>query len=451
MTPSRSQAREIWQAGVDAVLPDRLIAHLKDEAEHPLIQAARDADRILVVGGGKAGTGMAAALETALSDHLDRIDGWVNVPDESAGPLQRIRLHGARPTGSNLPTAAGVTGCEAMRDMLAGAGTNDIAICLISGGGSALMPAPVEGVTLEDKLTVTKFLHASGASIGEMNCVRKHLSRIKGGRLAQAFTGRRLFSLILSDVVGDPLDVIASGPTCPDTTTFADALDVIERYRLHDQIPSSVRAYLHDGRDGQHPETLKRPLDTVENWILGNNTTALRAAEAQARERGWPVLNLGSFVEGEASEVATVIAGLIRSIRRDGQPVTPPVCLLLGGETTVTLPPDAGKGGRNQELVLAIANRLPRHEWKGLCILGGGTDGEDGPTDAAGAILDAAGMNAAEKQDLSPEAFLARHDAYPFFDAIGCLVQVGLTGTNVTDILVALIGSPKIEDSGTEC
>jgi glycerate 2-kinase len=328
-----------------------------------------------------------------------------------------------------------------MLDLVHRAGPRDVGLCLLSGGGSALLPAPVEGITLQDKQHVTALLHACGATINEMNCVRKHLSGVKGGRLAQAFGPRPLFSLIISDVIGDPLDVIASGPTAADPTSFADALAVLDRYGLRERVPAAVVAHLERGRDGLIGETLKTLPPTVHNVILGNNSRALAAAQRQAEELGYAVLNLGSFIEGETRQAAVVLAGIVRSIRADGQPLRPPVCLLSGGETTVTLTPGHGRGGRNQEFVLAAALHLGEAGLRRVVILSGGTDGEDGPTDAAGALADEGTLRRATQAGLNPADYLERHNTYPFLDATGDLLKTGLTQTNVMDVRVLLIGT----------
>jgi hydroxypyruvate reductase/glycerate 2-kinase len=317
-----------------------------------------------------------------------------------------------------------------MLRLLGSAGPDDTALCLLSGGGSALLPCPAVGVSLDSKLAVTKLLHASGATIGEMNCVRKHLSRVKGGRLAEAFRGRRLVSLIISDVVGDPLDVIASGPTAPDPTAFADAKRVLEKYHLWDRCPADVRTHIQQGCDGVIPDTPKALPPTVENRIIGNNTLALAAARRTAEQLGYRVLDLGPFVEGETKDVAAMTAGIVRNVRERGEPLAPPACILIGGETTVTLGPNPGKGGRNQEFTLAVLHHLGRDGMKGVAVLSGGTDGEDGPTDAAGAVADET-----TPLDGVTDA-LARHDAYPFFDVCGGLIRTGPTGTNVADVRV---------------
>jgi hydroxypyruvate reductase/glycerate 2-kinase len=431
---AREHALAVWNAAVDAVRPE------------PLVRGAVVADRwlfsaprVLVVGAGKAGPGMAAGLELALGARLDRVEGLMNVPAGTTAPLKRIRLHAARPQGVNEPTAEGEAGAEEMLRLLRSAGPDDAAVCLLSGGGSALLPAPVDGVSLEDKQAVTKLLHRCGATIDEMNCVRKHLSRVKGGRLAEAFRGRGLVSLIISDVVGDPLDVIASGPTAPDPTRFQDALDVLDKYRLAELVPEAVRQHLKLGATHRIGETPKTIPSNVENRIIGSNRFALDAAARKAHELGYRVLDLGSFVEGETRPVATALAGVVRSVKADGVPFSPPVCILVGGETTVTLGEAPGKGGRNQEFALALLVKLGAKGMNGVTVLSGGTDGEDGPTDAAGAVADATTLAALAEHQLEPELFLQRHDAYTLFDRVGGLIRSGLTGTNVMDVRVVLV------------
>jgi hydroxypyruvate reductase/glycerate 2-kinase len=435
---SREHALAIWRAAVDAARPEPLVERAL--ANEPAVRAA---PRILVVGAGKAGPGMAVGLERALADRLDRVEGLVNVPTGMTAPLRKVRLHAARPQGVNEPTAKGVVGADEMLRSLASAGPQDVAVCLLSGGGSALLPAPAEGITLSAKQAVTKLLHRSGANIGEMNCVRKHLSRVKGGRLAEAFRGKFLLSLIISDVVGDPLDVIASGPTAPDPTTFAGALAVLDKFDLRERVPSEVVNYLSLGTAGEMPDTPKEPDPRVTNRIIGSNRLALAAAELKAQTLGYRVWNLGSEVVGETRDVAIAQADLAKKIRYDGEPVKPPACLLSGGETTVTLGGNPGKGGRNQEFVLAAMIRLEALEVPSVTILSGGTDGEDGPTDAAGAVADEFTWEEAVEKGFVPgdaENALRRHDAYPFFERVGGLIRTGLTGTNVMDVRVILVG-----------
>lgn len=425
----RIDARAIWDAAVRAALPGPLIELFF--RTDPLAESIRNAPGILVVGAGKAGLGMAAGLEAALADRLDRVEGIVNVPEGQDRPLARVRLHPARPIGVNEPTAAGVAGAEEMLRLVANAAPEDVAVCLLSGGGSALLPAPAAGISLEDKLAITKLLHRCGATIDEMNCVRKHLSRIKGGRLAEAFRGKLLVSLIVSDVVGDPLDVIASGPTAPDPTTFAEAITILQRYGLWDRTPTTVKQHLELGS----PETPKALGSNIANRIIGSNRVSLDAAAREAAARGYKALDLGSFVEGETQQVAVAVAGIVRSIQRDSQPLAAPACILIGGETTVSLGEGSGKGGRNQEFVLALLAKLGSEGMHGVTVLSGGTDGEDGPTDAAGAIADKMTFT----RGLSVDEQLRNHDAYPFFDATGDLIRTGLTGTNVMDVRVVLV------------
>lgn len=435
MTPTPADALAIWHAGVDAVRPEVLLpgflTHDADFREH--IDRAK---RIIVVGGGKAGAAMAAAFETALPGHLAKMTGVLNVPADAVRPLQRITLHAGRPAGSNHPTAEGVAGSDRMLDLLRTAGPDDVAVCLISGGGSALLPAP-DGVTLEDKQSVTKLLHGCGATINEMNAVRKHLSRIKGGRLAQAFTGRRLFSLIISDVVGDPLDVIASGPTAVDPTTFDDALNVLEKYKLTSRVPNVVK-HLQAGAAGEIPETLKDAPANVRNVLLGNSAVALKAAQTEAERRGFFTSNLRDW-EGDTRELADMFAKSLQII--GGRNGSPPLCFLSGGETTVNLGPNPGKGGRNQEFVLAMLHALGDEGMKNVVVLSGGTDGEDGPTDAAGAVADSQTLADLRKRGVDLAAALDRHDAYNVFDPVGALIKTGLTNTNVMDLRVILVGN----------
>lgn len=432
----RGVARRMWQAALAAAEPTRAVRDALGRAPALNQQCS---GRILVVGGGKAGAAMAQGVEEALAACLDRVTGIVNVPEGASAPLRRIRLHPARPAGSNFPTQAGVAGAEAMLELFATAQSDDVGLCLISGGGSALLPAPVPGVSLEDKLQATRLLHRSGATIHEMNAVRKHLSRIKGGGLARAFRGRKLLSLVISDVVGDPLDVIASGPTSEDRSTFADAVSVLRRYQLWDEVPLSVRSYLEAGVTGEKPETLKERLPHIEHCIVASNSRSLRAAERVAAEAGYQVLNLGAYIEGESREVGIALAGIVRGITQEGTPLTPPCCILFGGETTVRLGPHPGRGGRNVELVLAFLLHLGALIDRPLTILSAGTDGEDGPTDAAGALADPDVLRQADRLRLDPRDYLDRHDAYTFFDRCGGLFKTGLTGTNVMDIRLVLL------------
>lgn len=445
----RRDALAIWKAGVAAVDAGKLVEKsVRVSGNRLRVGDGRfplgDLDRIVVVGAGKGGAAMARALERALGRTVleaKQVEGLINVPADQVVPLKRIVLHPGRSSRENLPTRDGVRGSRKMLRMVRDLSPRDLVICLISGGGSALLPAPVEGITLAHKQRVTRLLMASGATINEMNAVRKHLSRLKGGGLART-TRARVVSLIVSDVVGDPLDVIASGPTSPDPTTYADALEVLERYELMQRAPRKVVEHLFRGARGEVPETWKRGAARVQNCVIGNNDTALRKAATEARKRSYKVVALSSYLEGESRELGVFLAGLARGVREQQLPQAPPVCILSGGETTVALGAAAGKGGRNQEIVLAALAHLSECGLAGITLLSGGTDGEDGPTDAAGAVADDSVLRKARDLGLDPEHFLDRHDAYPFFEKCGGLVKTGPTRTNVMDLRVTLIRKP---------
>jgi hydroxypyruvate reductase len=314
-------------------------------------------------------------------------------------------------------------------------------VCLISGGGSALATWPVEGVSLADLQVATDALLRSGATINELNAVRKHLDRVKGGGIARIAGAKRaqVLSLILSDVVGDPLDVIASGPTSPDSTTFADAWKVIESRGLAENIPSAIREHLLAGRRGEIQDTPKPGdalFERVQNVIVGSNRQAAQAAVKRAEELGFNALLLSTFVEGEAREVARVAAALAKEVVRYDQPVKKPACLVWGGETTVTVH-GKGKGGRNQELALAAAIALDG--WNGVLVKALGTDGTDGPTDAAGAIATGGTVVRARALGIDASVMLADNDAYHFFAPLGDLIITGPTGTNVNDLFFILV------------
>jgi hydroxypyruvate reductase len=310
---------------------------------------------------------------------------------------------------------------------------------LLSGGASALTPAPVAGLTLADLQITTDQLLRAGATIGELNAVRKHLDRLKGGQLARLVAPAPVAALILSDVVGDPLDVIASGPTAPDPTTYAMAWQILEQRGVQTQLPAAVRAHLQRGREGMLPETPKPgdPLFArVTNTLVGSNRLAALAAVTAAEQLGYRALLLTTFVEGEAREVARVAAALAKGVRQHGDPLPAPACLVWGGETTVTVR-GHGRGGRNQELALAAA--LALEGLPGVALMALATDGTDGPTDAAGALVDGTTIGAARSLGLDPVAALANNDAYPLLEAVGALLLTGPTGTNVNDLLVVLV------------
>ncbi len=437
----RSDAQRIWHAGLAAVNAERLVQefvrvdgawlYLGDDA------VALDSVRhIEVVGGGKAGAGMATGLEAALGPRVlaeKRVSGWLNVPADCVRLLQTIHLHAARPAGVNEPTAAGVTGTAEILRRVAALGPDDLCLCLISGGGSALMPAPIAGLDLTGKLAVTRFLSAAGATIEELNTVRKQLSEIKGGGLARSCRAGRLVSLILSDVLGDPLDTIASGLTVANNGTGREPLAVLERYAARGHIPDAVFACLDSETSELPPATCQ-----VQNVVIGNNAVAVDAAGLEAERLGYSHAMIAARAsEGLAEDVGRHLANVALTMRREPGPD----CLISGGEPVVRLAPSSirGRGGRNQQLVLSALEVLLPHRPAGVVLLSGGTDGEDGPTDAAGAWLDDELLSAVRRPDLDPADFLNRNDAYTFFNATGGLLKTGPTHTNVCDLRVVLV------------
>jgi glycerate 2-kinase len=389
--------------------------------------------RVLVLGAGKASARMAETLEKLLGSRISQ--GLINTKYGHTARLKRIELHEC---GHPVPDAAGVDGSERIAALAAEATREDLVIVLISGGASALMPLPSDPITLEEKQETTRLLLACGATIQEINAVRKHISAIKGGQLARLAAPATVVALMLSDVIGDALDVIGSGPTAPDASTFSLAWQVIEKYELQDRIPGVVRHRLEAGLLGEIDETPK-PGDAcfrrVQNVIVGSNRLAVDAAARAARERGYRPVVLSTLIEGETRDIASMHAAILKEAIASGRPARPPVCFISGGETTVTIRGE-GLGGRNQEFALACAIAL--EGIPGAAALSGGTDGTDGPTDAAGAIADGRTLERAQKLGLDAAEYLARNDSYHFFDALGDLIRTGPTGTNVMDIRLLL-------------
>jgi hydroxypyruvate reductase len=409
----RQQALEIFQAALRAVDPvEAILRRVKVENGTLLIGERRfeldDYNRILVVGAGKADAPMAQAVERILGERVT--DGVIVVKDGHGLPLKQVRVYEA---SHPVPDKRGIRGTKDVLSMVSSAGERDLVICVISGGGSALLVAPVKGVSLGDKQEVTQLLLACGATIHEINTVRKHLSRVKGGGLARLAHPATVVSLILSDVVGDDLDVIASGPTVPDSSTFRQAAQVLRGYGIWDRVPESVRAHMQKGVDSVVEETSK-----------------------EAERQGYGPLILSGMIEGETREVAKVHAAIAKEVLSSGNPFGSPACILSGGETTVTLQ-GKGLGGRNLEFALASAIALDGE--KHVVVLSGGTDGTDGPTDAAGALADWDTLVRARAKGLDPEDHLQRNDSYPFFQALEDLLMTGPTRTNVMDVRIMLV------------
>ncbi|MDH3798014.1 MAG: glycerate kinase, partial [Desulfobacterales bacterium] len=405
----REHALQIFQAGLQAVDPVEAIRRHVTLNDNVLRISDRqfnlkDYDRILVVGAGKAVAPMAKAVEDLLGNRIS--DGVIVVKDEHGLPLKKIKV---REASHPVPDERGVKGTEEILSLVETAGRRDLIICLISGGGSALLIAPVHDISLEDKRNATKLLLACGATIHEFNAVRKHLSRAKGGRLAQMAYPATVTSLILSDVVGDDLDVIASGPTVPDSSTFDDAEQILKGYGIWDQLPPTVRDHLAKGTSDQIEDTPKSDnaaFQQCSQVLVGTNLQALKAAGQEAQQLGYHPLILSSKVEGEAREVARFYAAIASEVLSSENPLKPPVCVLAGGETTVTLTGD-GRGGRNQEFALAAALAITGLD--NVVVLSGGTDGTDGPTDAAGAMADGTTVARALEKGLDPKDFLRRN------------------------------------------
>ena len=451
-SPLIQDALTIWRAGVNAVTPQSLFRHKVrcyagklqfDDLEVDL----RNVRRLIVVGAGKASAAMARELveqvfqPAAVTGAFPVWTGWINCPEMSAGaPIQGIELCEARPAGVNLPTLKAVVGTQRIIQLLQNADPEDLVICLVSGGGSALLVAPVEGIELADKIALAELVAAAGGNIEQLNTIRQTISSVKGGGLAAACRARRIVTLIISDVLGDPINMIASGPTylseqvCPNA-----ALEVLRDLGLIDHTRlQRVVGYL---RSKPRMVTWGRESAHVDHVVLGNNADAVDAAGVQAVELGYRyIMQVARKPEGDVELVADAAVAACSLI--DQQPEVD--CWISGGEPTVSLPdPTTGKGGRNQQLSLAVLTRLIALGWPGemrreLVFLSGGTDGEDGPTDAAGAWIDTTTVEQLERLGLEPGNFLREANAYNFFSQVGGLIRSGATGTNVCDLRIAL-------------
>ncbi len=424
MNSRRKHALQIFRAALAAADPQAaVLRHLKFDGR-ALIAARKKYslkkfDRIQVIGAGKASASMARAVERLLGNRI--AGGWINVKDGHTAHLRKIHQ---QECGHPVPDARGVDGTRKMAEIAREAGVRDLLICVISGGASALTPAP-DSMTLSEKQELTKKLLASGATIHEINAVRKHLSSFKGGQLAKLAYPATTIALILSDVIGDDLDVIGSGPTVGDMSTIDDARAVLAKYG----ITQSVEFH-------ETPKPDDPAFERVQNIIVGSNEQAIDAAARKAKALGYRTLVLSTMIEGETRDVAGVHAAIAKEILATGRPLRAPACVLSGGETTVTIR-GSGMGGRNQEFVLAAAIAL---EGSGpVTVLSAGTDGTDGPTDAAGAIGDSSTVVRGRELGMDAGEFLANNDSYHFFEKIEGLVKTGPTGTNVMDVRVVLV------------
>lgn len=390
--------------------------------------------KIVLVGTGKASNSMARAIEELFGERMTK--GVITTKYGHLLPLKQTQIIEA---GHPIPDRKGYEGARKIQRLLKESGPNDLVIFLLSGGGSALLPFPADGIELKEKQEVTQLLLDSGADIKEINTVRKHISWMKGGWVAKWAYPSTVIALILSDVVGDQLDVIGSGPTVPDPSTFEEAWEILKKYGLLNEITPSIRKHLQSGREGKVEETPKpgeAAFEKVSNILIGSNILALREAKKEAESLGFNTLILSSSIEGETREASRFHTAVAKEVISSGNPIPRPACILSGGETTVTIK-GKGLGGRNQEFVLAGALEISGVEK--VVLLSGGTDGTDGPTDASGALADHTTVRRAKTMGLNPKAHLENNDAYPFFQKLGDLLITGPTHTNVMDVRIILV------------
>jgi hydroxypyruvate reductase len=437
-------AKMIFLKAIEAVNPSkRLKETVRIEKDRLLIRVDENLEkvfnvdtfkRIFVIGTGKASTSMAQAIEEIFGDRITK--GMITTKYGHLLPLKNTEIIEA---GHPIPDRKGFEGTKKIQSLLKESGPEDLVIFLLSGGGSALLPLPADGITLEEKQKVTQLLLDCGADIKEINTIRKHISQMKGGWLAKWAYPSTVVGFILSDVVGDQLDVIASGPAVPDPSTFEEAWEILKKYDLIERVAPSIRRHLSLGKEGKIEETPKPGdvvFEKVHHFLIGSNIVALRAAEKEASFCGLNTLILSSLIVGETREVARFHSAIAKEVISSGNPIPRPACIISGGETTVTIK-GHGLGGRNQEFALAVALEISGIEK--VVLLSGGTDGTDGPTDASGAIADHTTMSRARSMGLDAKAHLEENDAYPFFKKLGGLVITGPTHTNVMDVRILLV------------
>lgn len=437
----RKDAFLIFEAGLNAAsATDAVLKALILEGEILRI-GKREYDlssyaQMYLLGGGKASADMAIAVHEILGDRIAA--GVVSVPHGRGGKAGKIRLLEA---SHPEPDESGVENTEEILRVAKRAGREDLVLCVISGGGSSLLVAPVDDISLADMVEMNRALLMCGATIKEINTIRKHVSTIKGGRLARQIYPASLVTLVISDVVGNDLESIASGPTVPDTTTFEECLKVIEKYALRGRIPDTILQHLRKGADGMVEENVKEGDEAFKNShsvVVASNSTAVKAASAKAKKMGYGVVSLLDFVMGDTHDAVQSHVQLAKKVLTKSHPVAPPACIVSGGETTVKVR-GHGKGGRNQEFVLSAAAGI---EGLPVTVLSVGTDGIDGSTDAAGAICDGKTAGRARRLGLDAVSYLRNNDSYNFFAQLGDLVMIGPTGTNVSDMHIIMVGKP---------
>jgi glycerate 2-kinase len=433
LSPDGEAITRILAAAIAAVDPGEALRRFVRRDGEALIISGRSVDltafnRVALLGIGKAAIAMATGLSNILGASLSAGLVITKHADEEIALNERNEIQvlvGDHPIPDERSLLAGEKVFEFLRPL----GPDDLLFCLISGGGSALVTAPVEGVSLAELQALTSTLLGCGARVDEINCLRRRLDSLKGGGVACLANGATVISLILSDVVGSPLEAIASGPTAPDPGTRAAALSILEKYDLEGKLPASIPHALKESPEPPGPDD---PLfDRVQNILIGSNLLAAQAALKQAEEEGFHPYLLRADLQGEARQAAFELATFLRQSRKTGDPVPPPACIIAGGETTVTLVGD-GKGGRNTELALAAVTELA--DFPGVMLVTLATDGEDGPTDAAGAVVTGGTYRRARDLEMNPQTYLDRNDSYPFFEALGDLLKPGSTGTNVNDL-----------------
>jgi len=440
----RRIAKIIFSKALSAVDPSKILKErIRIEKDHLAIKMEGGSekvlnlkafDRIFLTGTGKASNSMARAIEELFGDRVTK--GVITTKYGHLLPLKQTQVIEA---GHPIPDRSGYEGARKIQRLLKESGPGDLVIFLLSGGGSALLPFPADGIDLKEKQEATQLLLDSGADIKEINTIRKHISRMKGGWVAKWAYPSTMIAFILSDVVGDQLDVIGSGPTVSDPSTFEEALKILEKYDLLNEVAPSIRKYLQSGKEGKVKETPKpgeAAFEKVFNILIGSNILALCEAKREAESLGFNTVILSSSVEGETREASRFHAAVAKEVISSGNPVPRPACILSGGETTVTIKGN-GRGGRNQEFALAGALEISGIEK--IVLLSGGTDGTDGPTDASGALADHTTVQRAETIGLNPSAHLENNDAYPFFQKLGDLLITGPTHTNVMDVRILLI------------
>lgn len=440
----RRFAKAIFSKALSAVDPLKILKErIRIERDRLCIEMERGPEkvfdlrtfgRIFVAGTGKASSSMAQAIEELFGDRVTK--GVITTKYGHLLPLKRVQIIEA---GHPVPDRNGYEGARKIQRLLKESGPDDLVIFLLSGGGSALLPFPADGIDLKEKQEVTQLLLDSGADIREINTIRKHISRIKGGWVAKWAYPSTVIAFILSDVVGDQLDVIGSGPTVPDPSTFGEALEILTKYDLLNEVAPSIRKYLQSGTKEKAEETPKPgevAFEKVSNILIGSNILALREAKKEAESLGFNAVILSSSIEGETREASRFHTGIAKEVISSGNPVARPACILSGGETTVTIKGN-GRGGRNQEFVLAGALDISGIEK--IVLLSAGTDGTDGPTDASGALADNTTIQKAENMGLNPSGHLENNDAYPFFQKLGDLLITGPTHTNVMDVRIILV------------